>query len=103
MNDTLKKLTGKQARYLRSLGHSLKPLILVGKAGITDTLIKQVRSSLETHELIKVKIGKTSATSLDDAVERLTTEVPCQLAQTIGKTVLLYRKRDENPKIVLPT
>ncbi len=102
MVQPLPKLTGKQARYLRSIGHSLKPLLLVGKSGITENFIKQVRSSLETHELIKVKLGKTSETGMDDAISQLVDKVPCQLAQSIGKTLLLYKANEENPKITLP-
>lgn len=102
MVQPLPKLTGKQARHLRAIGHSLKPLLLVGKSGITENFIKQVRSSLETHELIKVKLGKTSETGMEDAVSQLVDKVPCQLAQSIGKTLLLYKANEENPKITLP-
>ncbi len=102
MDHSLPKLTGKQARHLRSIGHSLKPLLLVGKSGITENFIKQVRSSLDTHELIKVKVGKTSETGLDEAISQLIDKVPCQLAQSIGKTLLLYKANDEDPKIKLP-
>lgn len=102
MEEALPKLKGKQARHLRSLGHSLKPLLLVGKSGLTDSFINQVRSALDTHELIKVKLGKTTETALDSVIEELTSKVPCQLAQTIGKTVLLYKPSEENPKIILP-
>ena len=102
MNEILPKLSGKQARYLRSLGHSLKPLIQVGKSGITDNFINQVRSALNTHELIKVKLGKNTVVDKELAVQKLTSEVPCQLAQSIGKTLLIYKPRDEEPTIVLP-
>jgi RNA-binding protein len=102
MEETLPKLTGKQARYLRSIGHSLKPLLQIGRAGITDSFIDQVRRILETHELVKIKIGKNTETKMDPAIEELTTKVPCQLAQSIGKTLLLYKPREEDPQIVLP-
>jgi RNA-binding protein len=102
MEQLLPKLTGKQTRFLRSVGHSLKPILLIGKAGITESFITQVRTALETHELIKVKVGKTSSAVLADAITELTEKVPCQLAQSIGKTVLLYKARAEDPKIQLP-
>ncbi len=102
MSEQKPKLTGKQSRYLRSLGHSLKPLLQIGKGGITDNFINQVRSTLKTHELIKVKIGKNTATEMAVAIDELTSKVPCQLAQSIGKTLLLYKQREENPQIVLP-
>ena len=95
-------LTGKQSRHLRSLGHSLKPLLQVGKLGITDNFIKQVRSNLESHELIKVKLGKSSPADLKALSIEITEKVPCELAQAIGKTLLLYMPKDEDPKIVLP-
>jgi len=102
MTGKMEKLTGKQARYLRSLGHSLKPLAQVGKAGITEALIRQIRSLLETHELIKVKLIQSAPETVAEAGLRLSQQVPCQLAQQIGKTLLLYRPRSENPTIVLP-
>jgi RNA-binding protein len=98
----MEKLTGKQARYLRGLGHSLKPLLQVGKSGITESLIRQVRTMLETHELIKIKLIKSAPESVGEAGARLTSQVPCHQAQQIGKTLLLYRPRAENPTIVLP-
>jgi RNA-binding protein len=98
----MEKLTGKQSRYLRSLGHSLKPLLQVGKSGITESLVRQVRAMLETHELIKIKLIKSAPESIGEAGARLVAQVPCHLAQQIGKTLLLYRPRSEKPTIVLP-
>ena len=102
MDHQLPKLTGKQARFLRSVGHSLKPILQVGKFGITDNFIKQVNSALDTHELIKVKVGKNSETELKKAVDILLSQIPCQLAQSIGKTLLLYKPKDDNPKAEIP-
>ena len=98
----MKELKGKQARYLRGLGHSLKPVLQIGKAGITDSLVKQLSSSLQTHELIKVKVGKSSPEDMKQAADLLTSRGDCQLAQSIGKILLLYKKREEDPKIMLP-
>ena len=52
-----KKLTGKQKRYLRGLGHHLKPLLMLGRDGITDNVISAANAVLDAHELIKVKVG----------------------------------------------
>jgi len=95
-------LTGKQARHLRSLGHSLKPILQVGKLGITDGVIEQVRKALDTHELIKVKLIRNTSVDIKDAAELVCSKVPCYLAYKIGKTLMLYRPREENPTIVLP-
>jgi len=102
MTETETKLTGKQVRFLRGLGHPLKPLLQMGKSGITPSFIHQVQSALETHELIKIKLIKSAPDSLKEAAEKLEKGVPCHVAQTIGKTVLLYKARDEKPTIKLP-
>ena len=49
------QLTSQQNKYLRSLAHGLKPLVLVGKNGLTAEVIAAVDAALEKHELIKVK------------------------------------------------
>ena len=102
MTNTLPKLTGKQAKHLRGLGHALKPILRVGKSGVTEALVKQAATALETHELIKVKLLQSCPNTIKEVAAALTERVPCQLAQSIGKTLLLYKRRDENPKIVLP-
>ncbi|NQU62854.1 MAG: ribosome assembly RNA-binding protein YhbY [SAR324 cluster bacterium] len=102
MTKNQQALTGKQAIYLRGLGHSLKPLLQVGKAGITDSFMHQASSALETHELIKVKLIKSAPENVKEVAAKLSAGVPCQIAQTIGKTLLLYRQRAEDPTIVLP-
>lgn len=103
MTENQQSLTGKQASYLRGLGHTLKPLLQVGKAGITKSFINQVASVLETHELIKVKLIKSAPEDVKEAGAKLSAGVPCHVAQTIGKTLLLYRQRSEDPTIVLPS
>jgi len=96
-------LTGKQARHLRALGHSLKPVLQIGKSGITDGMIEQIRKALETHELIKVKLIRNATVDVKGAAEDICSKVPCYLAHKIGKTLMIYRPREENPTITLPT
>ncbi|MGN0962097.1 MAG: YhbY family RNA-binding protein, partial [Clostridia bacterium] len=58
--------------------------------------------SLEARELIKIKILKTSAEEVHDAGETLAEELHAELAQTIGHTIVLYRKSKNKPRIELP-
>lgn len=102
MTERNKKLTGKQAKFLRGLGHSLKPVLQVGKNGLTETVIEQIRSILEMHELIKIKVIKSSPQTAEEAGEKLSSTLPCQVAQLIGKTLLLYKQREEDPEIIIP-
>ena len=47
-------LTGGQRKYLRGLAHGKKPLVLIGKNGLTESLFVALDEALESHELIKV-------------------------------------------------
>lgn len=95
-------LTTKQRAYLRGLAHPLSPIVRVGKAGVTDSVIAETRKSLDVHELIKVRIEVDEGAERRDVASRLATATDSQLAGTIGKVAILYRERDEEPEIKLP-
>jgi len=96
------ELTGKQRRYLRSLGHSLEPVVQVGKGGVDDGLLDAVRAALLQHELIKVRVGTEAPDERHDVAEALAAGTDSAVAQVLGRTILLYRRRAKQPKIVLP-
>lgn len=95
-------LTGKQKNYLRGLGHSLKPLLQIGKHGVTDSFLSNAREALLRHELIKVKLIQAAPLKVADAAKELEEKIPCHVAQTIGKTILIYSPNPEEPVIQLP-
>ena len=49
-------ITGKQRSYLKSLAHDIDPTVYIGKAGVTDNVIKEIDMCLEARELVKVKL-----------------------------------------------
>jgi RNA-binding protein len=95
-------LSSKQRQYLRGLAHPLAPIVRVGKAGVTETLIAETKKSLESHELIKVRIEIDESAQRREVADRLARETDAQLAGTIGKVAILYREREEKPDIKLP-
>lgn len=95
-------LTGKQRRYLRSLGHELKPIVQVGKDGIDDGLVAAVDRALVDHELVKVKISEAAGLERHGAAEAIAHRTHSEVAQVLGNTLLLYRAAPEDPAIVLP-
>ena len=97
------ELTSKQRQYLKGLAMALKPVVQVGAAGVTDGVLGAVDEALETHELIKVRVAKEYE---GDARASVATELAAgaraQLCQTIGRIVVLYRPRKNEPSIRLP-
>lgn len=94
-------LTGKQARYLRGLGHSLRPVVMLGRQEITDTLRTALDEALTAHELVKVKLQEGCLLDRREAAEQLAAATSSAIAQVLGKTILLYRPSDKK-LITLP-
>ncbi len=94
-------LSGKQKRFLRALGHPLKPVVMVGKGEVSEALVKETIDAISGHELIKVKILESCVMDRFDVAEQLAAACSAEVVQVLGRTLLLYRKAKE-PKIELP-
>jgi RNA-binding protein len=94
-------LTGKQRRTLRALGHHVKALLQVGHAGVSPSLIAAVEQGLHDHELVKVRVLETSPEPRAVAAVALASATGSEVAQVLGRTVLLYKAHPEKPKIRL--
>jgi RNA-binding protein len=99
--DTASSLTGKQARFLRGLGHALRPAVMIGRHEITETTIHALEQSLAAHELVKVKIQEGCLLDRHEVATTLADATGARIAQVLGKTILLYRSA-ETPVIKLP-
>ena len=95
-------LSSRQRQFLRGLAHSLAPVVRIGKGRIRDSVIEETKKSLFAHELIKVRVEADGAEERRELAERLAKETDAQIAGIVGKTAILYRTRDEKPKIKLP-
>lgn len=101
----MQDLTGFQKKYLRSLAHSMKPIVFVGQKGVNGMLIRAIHEALDAHELIKIKFievkQKDQKEELCKKIERATTSV---LVGLIGHIGIFYRIHPEprKRKINLP-
>lgn len=93
------QLTGRQRKALRGLAHGLEPLIHVGSAGVTDSVLHAADKALLEHELIKVRLHEPAAKRADAQVLAAGTEAA--LCGLVGHVVILYRPHPETPKIVV--
>jgi RNA-binding protein len=95
-------LTGKQRRFLRGLGHHLDAVVQVGKDGLSEGLVSALDVALDTHELIKVKLGESAGADRRALGAAIAEAAGADLVQVLGRTVLVYRRRAKDPEIVLP-
>ena len=94
------EMNGKQKRYLRSLAVKIKPIVQIGKSGLSNEILTSIRNAADARELIKVNILQNSdevATDVAEAIE----EMGLDVVQIIGRNLIVFKVSDrkENRKI----
>ena len=95
-------LTGKQKSILRGLGQKLEPVVMVGKEGVTPTVVQAAREAVKKRELIKVRVLQNCMDEPEDAIKVLAERADVNLVQIIGRNGLFYKRNFEKTKIELP-
>ena len=98
------ELTSKQRAQLRGLANGIDTILIIGKDGIGDNLVKQASDALEARELIKGRVLENSLMSTREAAEALAPLTRSEVVQVIGSKFVLYRpshNKDKKDKIVL--
>ncbi len=88
-------------RHLRKLAHHLKPVVIVGNAGLTDNVVAEIDNALAHHELIKVKIHAADKAGRQAIIDKISEQTAAGWVLSIGHIAAFYRPA-EKPKIVLP-
>ncbi len=102
---TTTSLKGFQKKYLRGLAHPLKPVVQIGREGITEGVIRAIDECLFRHELIKVKFTDFKEKDQKEAIAgEFTDKTGSELVGMIGHTAILYRQQadPEKRKIAIP-
>jgi len=95
-------LTTKERAYLRSLASTITPVASLGKQGLTPEFVNGIRDALEARELIKINVLKNCMEEPSAVAVTLAERTRSTLVQVIGRKIVLYKAKQENPKIVLP-
>lgn len=75
----------------------------MGTDGVTDAVVESVREAFNTRELLKVKVHESAPIEVDDAASGIAGRIDgARVAQTIGRTIVVYRPFPDNPEIRLP-
>lgn len=94
-------ITQTQRRHLRKLAHHLKPVVIVGGAGLTETVLAEIDGRLAHHELIKVRVNAADREERQAMIDRIARETGADWVLSIGHVAAFYRPA-EKPRIVLP-
>ena len=99
----MSQLTGAQRKFLRGMANRLEALIIVGKQGVTESLVRATDAELESHELIKVRFNEHKDEK-DALSEKIADGTSAEIVGRIGHVMVLYRQHPDPEKrsITLP-
>ena len=86
-----------QLKQMKTKAHDLKPVIMIGQAGLTEAVNKEIELALDTHELIKIKI-RAERDERKQIQQKICSETSAKLIQSIGQIIVIFRKKPEQAK-----
>jgi RNA-binding protein len=87
-------LSPAQRKALKASAHHLKPVVMIGDAGLSDTVMAEAQLALRAHELIKIRVLGDDRARRDALMRELCSALGCAPVQTIGKLLVVYRPRE---------
>jgi RNA-binding protein len=91
-------LTEEQKKKLRGLGHKMKPVVTIGSAGLSESVLEEFLRSLDHHELMKVKVSVGDRDKRAEILTDLCMHAKAELVQRVGNIGLLFRKRKKKSR-----
>ena len=96
------KMNTKQRAYLKGLAQTTQPILSLGKASLTPEFTEAVREALTARELIKINVLKNCFDDPRSLAETLAERTKSEVVQVIGRKIVLYKRNNDNPVIILP-
>ena len=87
-----------QRAQLRGIANTLDTIVIIGKDGITENLIKQANGALEAREIIKCRVLENSLLTAREACDELSRLTRSEQVQVIGSKFVLYRQHYDKSK-----
>jgi len=88
-------LTTGEIRALRARAHALSPVVMIGEAGLTPTVIREIERALVSHELIKIRMLGDDRAARNTMTDIICEATQAKLVQRVGKIIVCYRLRPE--------
>jgi putative YhbY family RNA-binding protein len=95
-------LTSTERRELRARAHHLRPVVMIGEAGLTPEVTQEIDLALKSHELIKIRVLGDERAARKDLISSICEATGAQSVQQIGKTLVIYRARPAEEEAPAP-
>ncbi len=99
----MSRLPGSARKYLRGLAHGLRPVVQIGKDGLSEPVWLALDAALASHELVKVQFLAFKEERRELA-ETIAARLSCECVGVIGHIAIFYRAQPdpEKRRITLP-
>lgn len=87
-------LKGSHRKYLRGLAHDRRPLVQIGKGGLSETVLASVDAALEAHELVKIQIA-LERDDRRDVAAAIEQRLGCECVGMVGRMAIVYRQQPD--------
>lgn len=88
-------LSQTERKMLKQAAHHLKPVILTGSKGLTESVHKEIARALFDHELIKIKVNAQDREDRNTMIGEILAQHEAVLVQAVGHMVTIYKKKEE--------
>ncbi len=92
-------LTVSERLALKGRAHSLKPTVMIGNAGLTESVLKEIAADLKRHELIKIRVMGDDRALREAMFTEICSTLHAAPVQHIGKMLVVYLP-DLEPKAI---
>ena len=94
-------INSKQRAKLRGLANSYQCVVMIGKDGVTDEVVKSADQALEARELIKAGVLDNSETGASECARILSERTSSEIVCVIGRKIILYRMSKNKDKRII--
>ena len=88
-------LSPQERKALKARAHHLDPVVLIGDAGLSPAVLREIDVALRSHELIKVRMSGDERADRAGAADAVCVELGAMVVQQIGKSLVLFRRRPQ--------
>ncbi|MBI5890779.1 MAG: YhbY family RNA-binding protein [Nitrosomonadales bacterium] len=84
-------LSVSQRLELKGRAHALKPIVIVGNAGLTPAVLDEIERSLKSHDLMKIRVMNDDREVRETMLQEICETLKAGPVQHIGKMLVIYR------------
>jgi putative YhbY family RNA-binding protein len=84
-------LSVSQRLELKARAHALKPIVIIGNAGLTPAVLDEIERSLKSHDLLKIRVMGDDRDARETMLQEICETLKAGPVQHIGKILVVYR------------